>query len=222
MATTYPSERFGTPDEFRRIARDAVHQVNAQLVDVLCSQAAVRIAPFPLPSRLRERFALLTDDDRTRLAHCGTLLVDIGLTDSHRWETDSELLETSNWAIARSGHWLLPHQAFLVAHATILIVWSILHSNPPEASVLVGTSQETARIISTMGVKELSRIAERHPEWVHVRWMHVPHVWSDLLEFATSSDPERFRLAPLRCLQMSGGPFTRRRPQHLARPARLP
>ena len=220
MATTHQSERIGAPEESRRTARDAVHQVNAQLVDLLCRQAAVRTTPFPLPDRLRERFVDLSDDDRLRLARCGTLLVDLGLADPHRWKTDADALETSNWAIARSNHWLLPQEAFLIAHATILIVWSILNSNSPEASVLLGASQETARIIATMGVKELSRIAQRHPEWVRVRWVHVPRVWGDLLDFATALDSGRFRFVPLRCLQMLAGPPTGRAHKHLLQRAR--
>ena len=210
MATTYQSERFGTLEDARRTARDAVHQVNAQFVELLCSHAAVVAVPFPLPGTLREQLASLTDDGRSRLARCGTLLVDMGLADPHRWRTDSAMPETANWAIARSGHWLLPHEAFLVAHATVLIVWSVLHSNSPECDVLLGTTSEAARVIATMGVKELSRIAQRHPEWVRVRWGNVPHVWRDLLDFATASEPARFRLMPLRCLQMSGSLLLRK------------
>ena len=204
MATTYQSDRFGTLDDARGPARDAVSQVNAQFVELLCSHAAVPTAPFPLPRVLRERLANLSEIDRSKLARCGTLLVDIGLAEPHRWRTDSDMLETANWAIARSSHWLLPHEGFLIAHATVLIVWSILHSKSPETDILLGTSPESARVIATMGVKELSRIAQRHPEWVHVRWAHVPSVWCDLLDFATASDPARFRLMSLRCLQMSG------------------
>jgi hypothetical protein len=207
MATTYQSNRFGTLDDARRPARDAVSQVNAQFVDLLCSHAEVHTVPFPLPRALRERLAILTDIDRSRLARCGTLLVDIGLAEPHRWRTDSDMLETANWAIARSGHWLLPHEGFLIAHATILIVWSILHSNSSESDILLGTSAESARVIATMGVNKLSRIAQRHPEWVQVRWAHVPQVWWELLDFATASDPSRFRLMSLRCLQMSGSQF---------------
>ena len=209
MATTYQSERFGTLEDARRPARDAVNQVNAQFVELLCSHAAALTVPFPLPGPLRERLASLTDVSRSRLACCGTLLVDMGLADPHRWKTDSDMPETANWAIARSGHWLLPHEGFLVAHATILIAWSILHSNSPESHVLLGTSAETARVIAAMGVNELSRIAQRHPEWVRVRWARVPHVWCDLLDFATASDPARIRLMPLRCLQMSGSQLIR-------------
>jgi hypothetical protein len=100
---------------------------------------------------------------------------------------------------------MLPPDAFFVAHSTVLVAWSVLHLTRAESGVLLGVSAETAEAIFTMGVTELSRIAQRHPEWVYLRWAQLPNVWSKLLETPVQSELEKVKFTALRCLQLSLG-----------------
>ena len=181
----------------------SVHQVNTQLIEILCVLSRARAAPFPLSDPIRERFTTLTDADRSRLSCCGTLLIDLGLTDSHRWSSASLAIENANWAVARSNHWLPAHEGAIVAHSSMMVVWSILHTCRHLAKILLGISRATADVVVSMGLNELSHVAYRHPEWVGVRWAHVPGVWSGLLDAATDLDKGRGKFVALRGLQMS-------------------
>ncbi len=199
-------ESAGAPGELRQLALDAVRHVNGQFIDFLCAQAATPAAPFPFAEPLRMRFARLTCAERARLSRCGTLLVELGLSDPGRWRMVGNEAKTPNSAMAaRSNHWMLSPDAFVIAHGTVLVVWSVLHLTRAEAGVLLGISTETADGIVEMGVTELSRIAQCHPEWVHLRWAHLADVWCKLLDFCTQSEPERFKFTALRCLQLSLG-----------------
>ncbi len=205
-----------TPPGLRTMVVEAIHQVNAQFVELLCVQSGARCAPFPLPDSLRERFAKLTDDARDRIARCGTLLVDLELADPNRWRIASEGLaaadllgaadasgvaDGSPGILGGSSSWVLPREAFLIAHTAMLVAWSVLHLAPSEAGVLLGISPETAEVIASMQMRELSQAAQRFPEYVGLRWAYMSDAWWSLLDFA--NDPTRFRWVPMRCLQLS-------------------
>ena len=189
--------------DLRQRAIDAVHQCNAQLVGVLCAHAITKSAPFPFSDTLRTRFSSLGPEDRVRLSRCGTLLVDLGFSELPRWRAVVEVEDPSPLP-AVTNHWLPSHEAFVLGHSAILVAWSVLHS-PADAYVLLGMSEEVAQVFGGMGVDELSQVAQRHPDWVNLRWARQPNAWSNLLDYATDVSLSRSRFTALRCLQLSGG-----------------
>lgn len=182
----------------------AVHQVNAQLVAVLCARAAAGTPEFPFGGVLRARLASLPAAQRERLACCGTLLVDLGFADTSRWCNVAAVVEASRVETrVPAEHWLLPNDALPLAHSTLHVASSVLHAAPSEAGVLLGAAPETARVIGAMTVKQLSAVAQGCPHWVVPRWCDVPRVWADLLDFAAGASLTRLEV--LRCWQLSGG-----------------
>lgn len=202
----HPSHPLGSNEiraQLRQGAVTAVHQVNAQLVAVLCARAAVGAPGFPFGTELRARLASLHGAQREQLACCGTLLVDLGFADTARWCNVAALVEASMDTRAPAEHWLRTDDALPLAHSTLHVASSVLHAAPSEAGVLLGAAPETARVIAAMTVKQLSDVAHGCPHWVLPRWCEVPKVWADLLDFAAGASLAR--LAVLRCWQLSGG-----------------
>jgi hypothetical protein len=202
-----PSHPLGSNEiraQLRQGAVTAIHQVNAQLVAVLCATAAAGTPGFPFGTELRARLASLQGAQRERLACCGTLLVDLGFADATRWGNVVAALEASQMETrAPAEHWLLPDDALPLAHSTLHVASSVLHAAPSEAGVLLGAAPETAKVIAAMTVHQLSDVAHGCPHWIVPRWCEVPKVWADLLDFAAGSSLAR--LAVLRCWQLSGG-----------------
>jgi hypothetical protein len=206
----YAAHRFGPGGmraHLRHTAIEAAHQINAQLLDLLCAKAASVMANFPFDDLLRARFAVLTLSQRERLVRCGTLLVDLGFSDPARWRQVAQQGRAQTWegAVGTPEPWLLADEAVFVAHSTLLVAWSVLQGARAEAGVLLGTAPETAGIVSTMSVNQLSGVAQRYAQWVRPRWMEQPRVWSDLLDFAVDPSPDRSGFGVLRCWQASGG-----------------
>jgi len=205
----HASERVGPSEiraQLRQAATDAVHQVNSQLLDILCISARSTTPPSPFKAPLRTRFTRLSASQCERLACCGTLLVDVGFSDPARWRGAAQSLETSPVQMpAQPDPWLLPDEAILLALSTFLVASSVLHGARSEAGVLLGIPPETAGIVAEMTVNQLSYIAQRHAAWVRPRWMEAPRIWAGLLDFAADESPDRSRLGVLRCWQLNGG-----------------
>ena len=197
----------GMRAQLRHMAIDAAHQINAQLLNLLCAKAASTGPNFPFDAPLRVRFADLTVSQRERLARCGTLLVDLGFSDPGRWRqvADEAQAQNSERIAGTSEPWLLTDEAVFVAHSALLVAWSVLQGARAEAGVLLGIAPETAGIVSAMSVNQLSGVAQRYAQWVRPRWMEQPRVWSDLLDFAVDLSPNRSAFGVLRCWQASGG-----------------
>jgi hypothetical protein len=196
----------GIRAQLRQVAVDAVHQVNAQLLDILCISARSTTPRSPFKDPLRARFTSLSASECARLACCGTLLVDVGFSDPGRWRTAAGSLEKFSVQMpAQPDHWLLPDEAILLTHSTLLVAWSVLHGARSEAGVLLGTPPETAGILAGMTVNQLSYIAQRYGAWVRPRWMEAPRIWAGLLDFAADVSADRSRYGVLRCWQLGGG-----------------
>ena len=208
-AGEHASQRLGPTGiraQLRQVAVNAVHQVNAQLLDILCVSARSTTPRSPFKDPLRARFTRLSASQCERLACCGTLLVDVGFSDPGRWRNAAESSEKSPVQLPpQLDQWLLPDEAILLAHSTLLVAWSVLHGARSEAGVLLGTPPETAGIVAGMTVNQLSYIAQRYAAWVRPRWMEAPKIWSGLLDFAADGSPDRSRFAVLRCWQLNGG-----------------
>jgi hypothetical protein len=202
---THPVEPRHTRAQLRRTALDAVHQLNAHLLDLLNVRAREAASTFPLEAPLRARFANLTVAQRVCLARCGTLLVDAGFSDAVRWRRVKEQTEGTNEVSTPPHPWLPRDDALLIAQSTLLVAWSILNAARTEAGVLLAISPEVAGIISSMGVNQLSVVAQRYPQWVRLRWEGLPAAWSNLLSLAADDVQAGSGIGALRCLQLNGG-----------------
>jgi hypothetical protein len=188
------------------MALDAVEQLNAQFLELVCVQAAAPQAPFYFQGDLRARFAALAPEERERLAKCGTLLVDLG-TDELRLDSKSEARdgEHNPSFVLESERCLPGPHALWISHVTVLFARTVLSYSRAEASVLLGMSPEAADRIAGMRFQELSSLAERHSAYVRLRWHNAPAYWEQILGLTCSPSREVRRLLPLRCLQLPGG-----------------
>ncbi len=212
------AERGSTPREFRRMALDAVEQLNTQFLTLVCVQAAAQQAHFFFQGDLRTRFATLAPEERERLAKCGTLLIDFGAQDS-RLDSGDEGPEVESVGYLPAGErWLPAADALWISHATVLFARTVLSYSRAEASVLLGMSPEIANMIAGMRFQALSSLAERHAGCVRLRWHDAPAYWEQILDLACSASREVRRLLPLRCLQLPGG-YSDRLTQYLTQRA---
>jgi len=212
------AERGSTPREFRRMALDAVEQLNAQFLTLVCVQAAAQHAPFFFQGELRTRFATLAPEERERLAKCGTLLVDFGADDLRPDSIeDRSGVESLGYVPARE-RWSPAPDALWISHATLLFARTVLSYSRAEASVLLGMTPDVADMIAVMRFQDLSSLAERNAGCVRLRWCDAPAFWAQLLDLACSASREVRRLLPLRCLQLPGG-YSIRLTQYLTRRA---
>jgi hypothetical protein len=214
-----------SPEEQAQIRRqrtlDALEGVNAQLLDLLCAQAREAVEHFPFSEPVRSRLAILTDHDRSQMARFGVLLVDAGFSDPYRWltATAGAAPRDADPLAEPATHWLPEKDGVLLVHSTLLVAWSVLQWKRDEAALLLGMCQETADLIATLGVKQLSEIAQHRWRWVQPRWTQIPHAWVDLMEFAQKRGPLSASYGTLRCLQLTGG-HSRLLDTHISAPTR--
>jgi hypothetical protein len=154
---------FWNPGQVRQVAVNAVHQVNAQLLDIICASARSTNPRFPFSEPLRARFTSLSASQRERLVSCGTLRVDVDFSDPGRWRSVAESLEKSAVQTpTEPAHWLPPDEAILLTHSTLLVAWSVLHGLAWRRAHCSGhrlTPPETAG----MTVNHLSYVAQGYP-----------------------------------------------------------
>ena len=191
----------GGADSFH--IRGVVVAINAQLLEVLTQGARQASPVFPLPPRQRERFAQLTPESCERIAHCSVLLVEAGFTDHQRWTAACGHASIATEA-GSSIPWLSAAEGVALAQTTLLLAWHVCQTQVAAASVLLGMSPAVAALMAKRPVRDLTRLAREHSDWILPRWSDQPDIWDSLLDLSARVAYEDPICLSTRGLQLSG------------------
>lgn len=176
-----------------------LHELNESLLRLLIEAAhRPQHETTPgLPTTLRKQLAALDAPSVGRLASCHISLVDLGFMDRDRW---SAIARHQDPPPSRDGG--LPRlPAIHLAHATLTLAWTLLHSSKESASVVFGMTPSIAVSVANLGVQTIQDVAERYPHWVRPRWAGRPGIWSNMLRMAQEPSQTRDSSLSLYLLQ---------------------
>jgi hypothetical protein len=159
---------------------------------------------FALVSELRELLKSADRSMRQRAARVSFLLVDMEFGNPDFWHVvcshPGQQLKTPLWrgSFPRGS-------AIQLAHATLMLAWNSLRSDPATARVLLGMSQSVSNLIAGLKFEEIERIAHKRFRHVRPRWDDRPVVWRRLLLAAQSDDAKLLGAVNLHAVQLLTG-----------------
>jgi hypothetical protein len=156
----------------------------------------------PLLYRLREQLLQLTPAARRRVEISRILLVDLRFQDIEFWTALSS--KSQQPAAGNKSLPCFPRRgAANLSRSTLTLAWHALLTSPEIAWVALGMNCDVARIISTMGIADLERIARSQFDELMPRWADLHSVWRELLQAAQVNDSRASRFATLHALQLA-------------------
>jgi len=195
------SYRPAEPDWFAA-ARKPLQEVNGRLIDLLTTAAEdpdeLRL---PLATQLRDILHGMDPAARGRAAACPYLLVDAGFQDVMRWSRAAAETEPIDVILPCFAH----AQAIALSHMTLVLAWTLVHTNTAGAGILLGVSPACAEIIADLRLQELQRIATDYCGWARPRWENRPEVWRRMLTTARATDTSSLDNLGLQGLQLFFG-----------------
>lgn len=181
------------------------HEVNERCIELLVSTARLGRTPsFALVSALRELLKSADPSMRQRAARVSFLLVDMEFGNPDFWHVvcshPGQQLKTPLWrgSFPRGS-------AIQLAHATLMLAWNSLRSEPATARILLGMAQSVSDRIAQLRFDEIDRIAHKRFRHVRPRWDDRPAVWRRLLLAAQSDDAKLLGAVNLHALQLLTG-----------------
>jgi hypothetical protein len=180
-------------------------EVNERCIELLVSAARhEETQSFAVVSELRE---LLRGADRLmreRAARVSFLLVDLEFANPNFWHVacshPGQQLKTPSWRGS------FPRvSAVQLAHATLMLAWNSLRTDPATARILLGMPQSVSHLIVGLRFEGIARIARKRFRHVRPRWDDRPAVWRRLLLAAQSDDASDLRAVHLHALQLLTG-----------------
>jgi hypothetical protein len=186
----------GTLESLAELNEQCLEQLREEASDC-CIQTG-----HPLLVDLRELWSALDANARRRAAWCPYLLVDLGF------------IEAARWAWVRGHHvrderHVSTQTAFFTAERTVGIrrqvltyAWHLARSQNSAARMLLGMSSQCAELISACTLKQVTEIAENHPDWLQPRWPGHLRVWRELLTTAISGEGVALEQVRMRGLQL--------------------
>lgn len=179
----------------------SVAELNAQLIELLVSQAANAAGPWPLPGELRPLLANFEPAARRRVATCPYLLVDAGFSDPQRWLWAHGYAVCDSQPVMEASITSMP-RGIVLARQVFAYAWHLARSQRKVARVILGMSQATADVISNYTLVQTMGLADVHPHWLQPRWPRHTRMWRDLLEAAAMDDSTILEQARLRGVQL--------------------
>jgi hypothetical protein len=181
------------------------HEVNERCIEMLLSTARHGETPsFALVSELRELLKSADRSMRQRAARVSFLLVDMEFGNPDFWHVacshPGQQLKTPLWrgSFPRGS-------AIQLAHATLMLAWNSLRSDPVTARILLGMAQSVSDLITGLKFDEIDRIAHKRFRHVRPRWDDRPALWRRLLLAAQSDDAKLLGAVNLHALQLLTG-----------------
>jgi hypothetical protein len=159
---------------------------------------------FALVSELRELLKSADRSMRQRAAQVSFLLVDMEFGNPDFWHVvcshPGQQLKTPQWrgAFPRGS-------GIQLAHATLMLAWNSLRTDPATARILLGMAQSVGDLIAHLKFDEIDRIAHKRFRHVRPRWDDRPAVWRRLLLAAQSDDAKLLGAVNLHALQLLTG-----------------
>jgi hypothetical protein len=152
------------------------HEVNERCIEMLVSTARhAETQSFALVSELRELLKSANPSMRQRAARVSFLLVDMEFGNPDFWHVVCShpglQLRTPLWrgSFPRGS-------AIQLAHATLMLAWNSLRSDPATTRILLGMGQSVSALIAGLKFGEIDRIAHKRFRHVRPRWDDRPAV----------------------------------------------
>jgi len=184
---------------------NGVHEVNERCIEMLVSSARQEQTPsFALVLELRELLKSADRALRQRAARVSFLLVDMEFGNPDFWHVvcshPAQQLKMPLWrgSFPRGS-------AIQLAHATLVLAWNSLRTDPSTARVLLGMARSVAELIGRLKFDEIDRIAHKRFRHVRPRWDDRPALWRRLLLAAQSDDAKLMGAVNLHALQLLTG-----------------
>ena len=182
---------------------ESLTELNEQCLELLCDQARVKhlqVTP-PLMLELRELWAELDADARRRAASCPYLLVDAGFLEARRWAW-ARGYHVRQRTRSLHGHFFTVKKTIPVARLVLAYSWHLARSQYAAARLLLGMSAQCAELIASCTLRQVTELAERHPEWLQPRWAGRVSVWRELLIASLANETTALEQARVRGLQL--------------------
>ena len=183
---------------FTEAALVPLFELNAYFLNLLVASAA-------RPPEERPHWALaqrpewtqLSLTARQQIARCPVCLVDAGFKEEERWAAIARR-DAPVSATARG----LPHwQAVELAHMTFTLAWTVARADTEGARIIFGMTPLCARIISSLSVHRIQRLAEQHHDAIRPAWEDHPEIWRHLLSLTEAAPVARLPPVHVRAMQ---------------------
>jgi hypothetical protein len=182
---------------------ESLAELNEQCLELLCDQARARHMQIvhPLMLELRELWLSLDKEARRRAATCPYLLVDAGFLEARRWAwARGYHVRERNRSL--HGHFFTVKKTVSVARLVFAYSWHLARSQYAAARLLLGMSAQCAELIGSCTLRQITELAERHPEWLQPRWSGRISVWRELLIACSANDTTALERVRVRGLQL--------------------
>lgn len=177
--------------------------INEQCLQMLV--AAARTSQSPADPFVRQILSLIDSLDAATLATAARfpfLLVDFVFRDPEWWQA----IASGNGSDTSELDWLSPFPratATRLARATIMLAWHTVRTDTETSVVLLGIAPGVARVLRSLRLQDIDRIAECHFQKARPRWEDRPGVWRQLLMCAKSTEVETAHDFVLHALQLT-------------------
>jgi hypothetical protein len=201
--THHPQRVWTTQSWLGSETLESVAELNDQCLELLKEEAknASLLSGHPLVADLRELWLALDAAAKRRVSTCPYLLVDVGFVHVQRWAwvrghhvRDEE--RTSQQRFFNS------QKAITVGRLVLTYAWHLARSQNSAARLLLGMSGQCAELIGACTLKQITELAEQHPEWLQPRWPGHLRVWRELLTTAISGESVALEQIRTRGLQL--------------------
>lgn len=182
---------------------ESLAELNDQCLELLRDEAKSCCfrTGHPLLADLRELWTALDGAARRRASWCPYLLVDAGFLHVQRWawvrghhvRDEERIIEPKFFTTTRST---------TVARLVFTYAWHLTRSQHSAARLLLGMSGQCAELIAACTLKQITDLAEHHPEWLQPRWPGHIRVWRELLTTAISGESQALEQVRMRGLQL--------------------
>jgi hypothetical protein len=184
---------------------NGVYEVNERCLEMLvCAARHEDGRGHALVAELRELLKASNRTVRERAARVNFVLVDMEFADIDFWHTvcshPGQQLKTPAWRGSFPRGSATP-----LAHATLMLAWNSLRTDPIAARVLFGMARPVAQLIMALRFDEIDRIARKRFRHVRPRWDDRPAMWRRLLLAAQSDDPKPLSALTLHAVQLLTG-----------------
>lgn len=183
---------------------ELVREFNERLIEAV-SEAAREGDRHRAPEMVRAHRDLWLNLDpatRQRASRFPFLLADIRFHDATWWQ---RARSECAWQDGPPGptRLFVRRRAAELTRDALIVAWRTAQQDPRLAVILLAMSGEVARIVATLGLGHLRRIADLHPWHLRPRWDHSDLFWGRFLSAASRDDRRALRGLHMHALQLA-------------------
>lgn len=177
--------------------------INEQCLQMLVE--AAHVPPTASEPFILQLLALISTLDAATLSTAARfpfLLVDFGFRDPEWWKA---ITAGREHAVGETS-WPSPFSrsaATTLSRATLMLAWHTLRTDTEASVVLLGITPTVARLLRSLRLQDIDRIAEQHHRRIRPRWEDRPGVWRQLMFCAKSTEVDTAHDFVLHALQLT-------------------